>query len=60
MPQRFREYDKEPWISRGLRIMHVDNYCVLYIPDKSKAIVTIIRVMYAGRYIDAQLEEHKI
>jgi len=30
MPQRFREHDKEPWLSRGLRIINVDNYCVLY------------------------------
>ncbi len=28
MPERFRQYKKEPWYSRGLRIMPVDNYCV--------------------------------
>lgn len=26
MPERFREYEKEPWYSRGLHIMSVDNY----------------------------------
>lgn len=56
MPERFREYEKEPWHSRGLHIMPVDNYCVLYIPDMEKALVTIIRVMYGGRDIDTQLE----
>lgn len=58
MPERFREYEKEPWHSRGLRIMPIDNYCVLYIPDKEKAVVTIIRVMYGGRDIDTQLQKY--
>lgn len=58
MPERFREYEKEPWHSRGLHIMPVDNYCVLYIPDIDKAVVTIIRVMYGGRDIDTQLEKY--
>jgi len=56
MPERFREYEKEPWHSRGLHIMPVDNYCVLYIPDMEKALVTIIRVMYGGRDIETQLK----
>lgn len=58
MPERFRQYEKEPWHSRGLRIMPVDNYCVLYIPDTEKAVVTIIRVMYGGRDIEAQLQKY--
>jgi toxin ParE1/3/4 len=58
MPERFRAYEREPWHSRGLRIMPVDNYCVLYIPDIEKAIVTIIRVMYGGRDIEAQLKKY--
>ncbi len=55
MPERFRQYEQEPWHSRGLRIMPVDNYVVLYIPDTKKATVIIIRVLYSGRNIDAQL-----
>lgn len=58
MPERFRVYEKEPWHIRGLHIMPVDNYCVLYIPDMEKALVTIIRVMYGGRDIDAQLKKY--
>jgi len=58
MPERFCEYENEPWCSRGLRIMPVDNYCVLYIPDAEKAMVTIIRVMYGGRDIDTQLKKY--
>jgi toxin ParE1/3/4 len=55
MPMRYRLYDNEPWRSRGLRIMPVDNYVVLYLPDESKNIVTIIRVMYGRRDLGRQL-----
>lgn len=58
MPYRFREYESEPWKARGLRVMTVDNYVVLYIPDKEFAVVVILRVMYGGRDIDNQLNEH--
>lgn len=55
-PEKFRAYEKEPWKSRGLRVMPVDNYLVFYIPDKDAGIVTIIRVMYAGRDVEKQLD----
>ena len=55
MPERYRRYEKEPWKSRGLRVLPVDNYVVLYIPDCDKKVVTILRVMYARRDIDHQL-----
>ena len=58
MPERYRKYEKEPWKSRGLRVLPVDNYVVLYIPDSNKKVVTILRVMYAGRDIDNQLNLH--
>lgn len=57
MPERFRRYDNEPWYSRGLRIVPVDNYCVFYIPDPGKKIVSIIRVMYGSRDIESELDE---
>lgn len=55
MPFRFKLYEKEPWKLKGLRIMPVDKFVVLYIPDKNKSLVTILRVMYSGRDIDKQL-----
>ena len=58
MPERYRKYEKEPWKSRGLRVLPVDNYVVLYIPDSDKKVVTILRVMYVGRDIDNQLNLH--
>lgn len=55
MPEKFRRYDREPWHSRGLRVVPVDNYLVFYIPDMEKHIVTVIRVMYSGRNVDKEL-----
>ena len=55
MPKRYRQYELEPWKSRGLRVATVDNYLVLYIPDDDTQVVTIIRVMYGGRDVDTQL-----
>lgn len=51
---------KEPWCSRGLRVMPVDNYLVFYIPNKDAGIVTVIRVMYAGRDVDRQLNDYTV
>ena len=58
MPERYRRFEKEPWYSRGLRMMPVDNFIVFYISDKEKQRVTIIRVMYAGRNVDEQLARY--
>ena len=55
MPEKYRIYDKEPWKSRGLHILPVDNYAVLYIPDTDTKVVTILRIMYSGRDMDKQL-----
>jgi len=55
MPFRYRIYDHEPWRSKGLRILSVDNYLVLYIPDESRNVVTIIRIMYGRRDVEQQL-----
>lgn len=57
MPERFRKYEKEPWCSRNLHIMPIDNYLVFYIPNHKKNIVTVIRVIYGGRDIDSQLNK---
>lgn len=59
-PDKFRYYEKEPWHTRGLRVMPVDNYLVFYIPDRAAGIVTVIRVMYAGRDADSQLKENTV
>ena len=55
MPERFPLYDREPWASRGMRRMDVDNYSVFYIPDGKTSIVTVIRIMYARRDVPSLL-----
>jgi toxin ParE1/3/4 len=36
MPERFRVYDREPWRSRNMRVMPVDNYLLFYVPDNQE------------------------
>ena len=57
MPFRHRLYDHEPWHSRGWRYVPIDNYMIFYLPDESKNIVYIMRILYGGRDIEAQLPE---
>ena len=56
-PEKFRQYEREPWKSRNTRVVPVDNYVIFYIPDKTKKLVTVIRVMHSGRDVDKQLDE---
>lgn len=55
MPERYRIYDKKNWYRRNMRIMPVDNYLVFYVPNQENRTVTVMRIMYGGRYIDKQL-----
>ena len=57
MPERVKVYDLEPWHSRGLRTMPVDNFIVFYIPDSDRGIVTVIRILYGGRDMESALEK---
>ena len=57
MPERHRLYDHEPWRSKGLRTLPVDNYLVFYVPDETRTIVEIIHIIYGGRDIEAQLNQ---
>jgi len=55
-PERFQLYDEEPWKSKGVRVLVVDNYIALYVIDYDNTLVTVIRVMYGGRDVNAQLK----
>lgn len=57
MPDRYRRYDKEPWYSRGLRMMPVDHYCVFYVTDHDHSVVNVIRVLYGGRDMETALAD---
>jgi toxin ParE1/3/4 len=57
MPLRFSIYEKEPWCGKGLRVLPVDSYLVFYLPVEARKTVVVIRIMYGGRDIDAQLRQ---
>ena len=57
MPERFRIYENEPWRSRNLRIMPVDNYLVFYKIDEETEMVYVVRIMYSGRDIHKLLRQ---
>ena len=57
MPKRFRAYQKEPWCSKGLRVMPVDKFLIFYIPSGSDKKVYIVRVIYGGRNIEEALNK---
>jgi len=59
MPLRFRLYGREPWRSKGLRVMPVDRYLVFYLPVRARNTVAIIRIMYGGRDIEKHLNNQE-
>ena len=57
MPKRYSLYNKGKWRDIGLRRTNVDNFSIFYIPDDAGRTVTIIRIMYGGRDIDAIMQD---
>ena len=57
MPLRYHLYEKEPWYSKGLRVLPIDNYLAFYLPVKSTTTVVVVRIMYGGRNIEEQLRQ---
>lgn len=56
-PLRYPLYEREPWHSKGLRVLPIDNYLVFYLPVKTKMVVAVIRIMYGGCNIEEQLQQ---
>lgn len=52
MPMRYPLVGWEPWCSKGIRRVLIDNYTVFYQVDENKTTVTIIRIFYSGRNIE--------
>ena len=46
LPNGFKLYEREPWHSRGLRMLPVDNYIIFYIADSETKTVYVLRIMY--------------
>ncbi|MBQ7340508.1 MAG: type II toxin-antitoxin system RelE/ParE family toxin [Clostridia bacterium] len=51
MPERYSLYEKEPWHTRGLRKVSVDNFIVFYYVNNNSSEVVIFHVFYGGRNI---------
>ena len=51
----YQPYETEPWQSKGLRVLPIDKYLVLYLPVESQKTAAVIRIMYGGRNIEEQL-----
>lgn len=47
-PLRHQLIEMEPWHSKGLRVLPVDNFLVFYLPLEAQKSVAIIRVMHGG------------
>lgn len=45
MPERYKIYDAFP-VHENIRIVSVDNYCIIYHVNTEAATVTILRVVY--------------
>lgn len=54
MPERHHVMDSEPEKSRGLRIMPVDNYSVIYIVDE--ATITVTNILYSASDLHEKLK----
>ena len=57
LPERYRRNEDEPWYSRGMRVLPIDNFVILYIPYLEEKVVRIVTVMYGGRDISEQLKK---
>ena len=57
MPLRCPLYEKEPWHSKGLRVLQIDHYLAFYLPVESRKTVAILRILYGGRSLEDQLRQ---
>ena len=60
MPARYKPVDDEPWHSRGIRRIMVNNFFVYYRIDEDRKQVFILNVIYARRDQLRMLEQMNI
>jgi toxin ParE1/3/4 len=56
-PLKCRLYSDEPWRSKGLRVLDVDNYSVFYVPDETTNVITVYHIIYSRRDFGRHLGE---
>ena len=59
MPIRYSIYSEEPWKTKQVRFLPVDNYIIFYLPKEDSHTVNIIRIIYGGRDMQRQIKETK-
>lgn len=56
MPERYKILDLGFESAKTVRMVSVDRYCVIYHMAKERGSVQILRILYGGRDIPAELE----
>lgn len=57
MPERYKVLDLGYETEKTVRMVTVDRYCVIYHVAKERGAVQILRILYGGRDIPAELEK---
>ena len=57
MPERYKTLDLGFEASKIVRMVSVNHYCVIYHVSKEQNTVQILRILYGGRDIPAELEK---
>ena len=59
MPMRHSVYREEPWKTKQVRFLPVDNYMIFYLPKDDSCTVNIIRIIYGDHDMKRQIKETK-
>ena len=59
MPMKHKIYREEPWRTKQVRYLPVDNYIIFYLPKEESLTVNIVRIIYGGRDMKRQIRETK-
>jgi toxin ParE1/3/4 len=57
MPERYEALNLDFEAAKTVRLVTVDRYCVIYCVAKERGAVQILRILYGGRDIPAELEK---
>lgn len=57
MPERYKVLDLDFEADKAVRMVSVDRYCVIYHVEKERGAVQILRILYGGRDIPAEMEK---
>lgn len=57
MPERYKVLNLDFEADKAVRMVSVDRYCVIYHVAKECGVVQILRILYGGRDIPAEMEK---